>query len=280
MEAWHQDAATAAADAAPVELLEEASVVADAVCDVVHRRPASEAAAALARAAGHPLAAFVATEPFGLAIEYGRLDVAKVCVAAGAVPRTAFHNSRSALSVAAQRGHEVLAWMLDVGGDARIRDDACMTPLMWAGGPDGAANATALLDAGAELEAVDRHGQTPLMWASMLSEPAVVTTLLDAGANPWRRCSAKVAPPREPWGQAQVPGARADEMVGKCAGLNRWMTYEQRLANEAAIRTMLAAALAAGDHEAKRMADLRRRAWRRRGVAVAVWAVIRVGEWV
>jgi len=200
-------------------------------------------------------------------------------VAAGADPRDAYYDSLPVIHVVACAGAATLAWVLEAGGDAQMRADYTeQTPLMAVGGADAAANVAALLDAGAELEAVDRHGQTALMWAVMNAEPVAVAALLEAGANPRRRCSTHVS--HVFCEQATMPGARADEMVDRYAirrGIFR--SHSEVVAFKWAIRALLAAALAGGDHEAKRAADVCRRAWHRRAVAVSVWAVIRVGEW-
>ena len=271
-------AADRKAAAAARALADEARAFVDAAYRALRRKcDASEVAAVLARAAGRPCAAQVGCEVLGMAVAGCRLDVAKVCVAAGADPRTATDGTEFVMHLAARRGAATLAWVLGAGGDAQMRADYTeQTPLMAVGGADAAANVAALLDAGADLEAVDRHGQTPLMWAAMNAEPEAVAALVDAGADPHRRSDPTRAPHGELWLQARVPGGRVDEMVGEWAASRFSVTSRPDWpVIKDAVRAMLAAALAADDHEAKRAADVRRRTWPRRLVAVVAWLVVR-----
>ncbi|KAK5467499.1 hypothetical protein LTS15_000472 [Exophiala xenobiotica] len=113
-------------------------------------------------------------------------------------------DGRTALSLAAKKGHEaIVRVLLERGAELDSKDNIGWTPLSWAARNGHEAVVRVLLEmgaeldskhnngqtplswatGGAELESKDNNGQTPLSWAAEYGHEAIVRVLLEMGAE-------------------------------------------------------------------------------------------------
>ncbi|OWT42488.1 ankyrin repeats (3 copies) domain-containing protein [Pochonia chlamydosporia 170] len=107
---------------------------------------------------------------------------------------------RTALSYAAENGHEaavkqllapgetrsvkaIMKLLLAKGGKAKSKDNDGRTPLSWAAANGHEAIVKLLLDKGAKAKSEDYSGRTPLSWAAANGHEAIVKLLVDKGAE-------------------------------------------------------------------------------------------------
>lgn len=114
-----------------------------------------------------------------VAAEIPRMAELVELLEAGADPDVFDRDGRSALRVAASRGHgEAVAKLLEHGALVDARDPQGRTPLMFARG----SAVDALLDAGAFVDARDKQGRSALHHAAASGFDDEVSKLLDAGS--------------------------------------------------------------------------------------------------
>ena len=92
------------------------------------------------------------------------------------------HNG-SVLHLAAQFGStKSIAWLLAHGMSVDVRDDAGVTPLMWAAGENNLATVRQLLAAGADAKATTKDGRSALNGSMACHDTEMIATLRAAGA--------------------------------------------------------------------------------------------------
>jgi ankyrin repeat protein len=136
--------------------------------------------------------------PLSVAAEHGQLGVMRLLVRGGANINAPVQDlGRTALHYAAEEGHgEMVAFLLEKGAQASIRDDDSVTPLMLAceNGHVGVVRMLVTHTGAQGLEVRDRDGKTALRCAAEGGHGEVVAFLLGKGAQASTRDDENVTP--------------------------------------------------------------------------------------
>jgi ankyrin repeat protein len=122
--------------------------------------------------------------PLHYAAFWGRANVVRALLEAGARVDVVSEQGRTPLHHAAERGHaDVAQALLDKDASVDPVDEEGDTPLHVAALEGHANVARALLEAGASVGAVGKEGDTPLHYAALEGHADVARALLDKGAS-------------------------------------------------------------------------------------------------
>ncbi|KAG1962831.1 E3 ubiquitin-protein ligase XIAP [Pimephales promelas] len=94
-------------------------------------------------------------------------------------------DNRTALHWACSAGHaDIVQFLLELGVDVNIEDDACWTPLHIAASAGREKIVRSLISKGAQLNSVNQNGCTPLHYAASKDRFEIAQILLENGADP------------------------------------------------------------------------------------------------
>jgi hypothetical protein len=123
--------------------------------------------------------------PIIIAAKTGNIEMIDALAKAGAKLEAHDRAGRTALSHATWSGKpEAVKALIDLGANVNAKDETGGTPIYWAAGERGSAEATALLLAAkADTTIPNLFGFTPMIWAAGYGSPEQVAAMVKGGAD-------------------------------------------------------------------------------------------------